>query len=576
MIKSRIQIKHVVVAMAALVPMIAFSQASESTIEVKSSVAEISVSNPQQSSGENNTNSGFSKNSEFQTLPNVATNLDVEVQTRFNEIRSELLDERASYIDLWLTVIGLFLGLFAVVVPIAGIMGFRRFREIEKEAKTIAKTAATAADNATVAAENAAAAAENAEHHLQEIRKKSDTATDLLKGMHADSADENPTEATQTVKNIQDDPYPSQIDKAVADAVFLQQQGKNEDAIKKWHAIAEVTEGSDNALAAQAWVSIGFLSSVENVTKKLYSYDRAIQLKPDHARAYYNRGNAKGRLGRLEDAIADYDKAIQLKPDHVKAYYNRGNTKRRLGRPDDAITDYDRAIQLKPDHARAYSNRGISKSDVGRPDDAIADYDKAIQLEPDHAKAYYNRGNAKGRLGRPDDAITDYDKAIQLKPDYTEAYTNRGNTKGRLGRPDDAITDYDKAIQLEPDHAKAYYNRGNAKRRLGRLEDAIADYDKAIQLEPDYAKAYYNRGNLKRRLGRPDDAIVDHDKAIQLEPDYAKAYYNRGISKSELGFKVEAKSDFESARELAQNSDNVDLIDLVEKNLHRLSAINSD
>ena len=569
--------------MAALVSMTAFLQANESAIEVTSSNAEISVSNPQQSSAENNTNTGFSKNSEFQTLPNVATNLEVEVQTRFNEIRSELLDERASYIDLWLTVIGLFLGLFAVVVPIAGIMGFRRFREIEKEAKTIAKTAATAADNAnvaannaTIAADNAAAAAENAEHHLQEIQKKSDTATDLLKAMHADSADENPTETTQTVKNIQDDPYPSQIDKAVADAVFLQQQGKNEDAIKKWHAIAEVTEGSDNALAAQAWVSIGFLSSGENDTKKLYSYDRAIQLEPDHAKAYYNRGNAKGRLGRPEDAIADYDKAIQLKPDHAKAYYNRGNAKGRLGRPEDAITDYDRAIQLKPDHAAAYSNRGISKRRLGRLEDAIADYDKAIQLEPDHAKAYFNRGIAKRRLRRLEDAIADYDKAIQLEPDYTEAYSNRGNAKRRLGRLEDAIADYDKAIQLEPDHAKAYSNRGISKRRLGRPEDAIADYDKAIQLKPDHAKAYYNRGIAKRRLGRLEDAIADYDKAIQLEPDHANAYYNRGISKSELGFKDEAKSDFESARELAEFSDDVDLIDLVEKNLHRLSAINSD
>ena len=127
--------------MAALVPMTAFPQASESAIEVTSSVTEISVSNPQQSSGENNTNSGFSNNSEFQTLLNTVTNIEVGVQTRFNEIRSELLDERASYIDLWLTVMGLFLGLFAVVVPIAGFMGYKKFREIEAEGEASVKSA---------------------------------------------------------------------------------------------------------------------------------------------------------------------------------------------------------------------------------------------------------------------------------------------------------------------------------------------------------------------------------------------------------------------------------------------------
>ena len=157
MINPRILIGLAVVAMATLVPMTAFPQASESAVEATSSVAEISVGNAQQSSGEDNTNSGFSKNSDFQTPPNVATNYEVEIQTRFNEIRRELLDERALLIDLWLSVVAIVLTIFVVVIAIAGFMGFRRFREIEKEAKS--------------SAENAAAAEEDAKHHLQEIQQ---------------------------------------------------------------------------------------------------------------------------------------------------------------------------------------------------------------------------------------------------------------------------------------------------------------------------------------------------------------------------------------------------------------------
>ena len=435
--------------MAALVPMTAFPQASESAIEVTSSVTEISVSNPQQSSGENNTNSGFSNNSEFQTLLNTVTNIEVGVQTRFNEIRSELLDERASYIDLWLTVIGLFLGLFAVVVPIAGFMGYKKFREIEAEGEASVKIVTEVV--------------KTAEHHLQEIRKKSDTATDLLKGMHAESAAENPTKATLTVKNIQDDPYASLIDKAIADALSLQQQKKLEDAKEKWRAIAQITEESDNALAARAWFSTAFLSSNDDVVSKISYYDRAIQLKPDFSEAYYNRGNAKGKLGRHEDAIADCEKAIQINPDMADAYYNCGNAKRRLERYEDSITDYDKAIQLKPDMAKAYSNRGNSRSNLGQYEAAITDYDKAIQLKPDIAEVYSNRGISKFELGRYEDALADYDKAIQLKPDIAEVYSNRGISKFELGRYEDALADYDKATQLKPDIAEAYYNRGNAK-----------------------------------------------------------------------------------------------------------------
>ena len=400
MIKPRIQIGLAVVAIATLVPMTAFPQAIKGPKDITSPVAETVVGNTQQSSSEDNKNSGFSKNSDFQTLPNVATNFEVRVQTRFNEIRRELLDERASFIDRWLAVIGIILTFFGVVVVIAGFLGFRKFREIEEEAKASVKVVTDAKDAAG--------------RHLQEIQNISEEAAAKLSDLDASFTDENPTEASHTVTNIRDNPDASPVEKAIADAVSLQQQGKQEDAIKKWRAIAEITEESDNALAAKAWFSIGFLSSNENITEKISSYDRSIQLKPDMAVTYSNRGIAKSRLGRDEDAITDYNNAIQLKPDYAKAYSNRGSAKGRLGRDEDAIADFDKAIQLNPDMAIAYFNRGTSNANLGHHEDAIADFDKAIQLKPEMAKAYFNRGTSKNELGSKVEGKLDLETALKL------------------------------------------------------------------------------------------------------------------------------------------------------------------
>jgi Tfp pilus assembly protein PilF len=44
----------------------------------------------------------------------------------------------------------------------------------------------------------------------------------------------------------------------------------------------------------------------------LFDLDKAISLKPDHAMAYYTRGDAHTKIGQDIEAQADYDKACAL------------------------------------------------------------------------------------------------------------------------------------------------------------------------------------------------------------------------------------------------------------------------
>jgi tetratricopeptide (TPR) repeat protein len=231
-------------------------------------------------------------------------------------------------------------------------------------------------------------------------------------------------------------------------------------------------------------------------------------------------GNAYRAKGDYDRAIADYDQAIQLQPDYAEAYNNRGVAYRNKGDYDRAIASFDQAIQLQPDLAEAYNNRGNAYASKGDYDRAIADYDQAIQLKPDYAEAYYNRGLAHKNKGDHDRAIADYDQAIQLQPDLAEAYNNRGVAYYDKDDYDRAIADYDQAIQLQPDDADAYYNRGLAYYDKGDHDRAIADFDQAIQFKPDYANAYYCRGLAYKRKGEKEKAIADFNKFLELSDDF--------------------------------------------------------
>ena len=239
------------------------------------------------------------------------------------------------------------------------------------------------------------------------------------------------------------------------------------------------------------------------------------------ASVLFYQGFASDSKGKYKEAIDYYDRVIELNPNNARAYNNRGVAKNELRQYQEAIADCDKAIELNPGFAEAYSNRGNAKNFLGLHQEAIADYDKTIELNPNYAETYNNRGNAKNFLGQHQKAIADYNKAIELNPGFAETYNNRGLTKDNLRQHSDAMADYDKAIELNPKYAEAYHNRGVAKGKLGQYQEAITDFNKAIELDPNYETAYINRGFAKRALGRTQEAIEDFEIAAKLKSDEA-------------------------------------------------------
>ena len=71
-----------------------------------------------------------------------------------------------------------------------------------------------------------------------------------------------------------------------------------------------------------------------------------IEMAPQMAQVYYNRGNTYATLGRYDQALADYNQAISIAPNLAPVYNKRGFTYHKLGRYEEALVDYTRAIRI--------------------------------------------------------------------------------------------------------------------------------------------------------------------------------------------------------------------------------------
>ena len=71
------------------------------------------------------------------------------------------------------------------------------------------------------------------------------------------------------------------------------------------------------------------------------------ELDRDSAGAVYaSRGVIKAVLGQNLEAIADFDKAIELDPDYAYAYFFRGRARRSTGHANQAESDKRTAYRL--------------------------------------------------------------------------------------------------------------------------------------------------------------------------------------------------------------------------------------
>lgn len=100
----------------------------------------------------------------------------------------------------------------------------------------------------------------------------------------------------------------------------------------------------------------------------------------------YNEGVKLLQGGNVQNAISKFNDALQLKPDLAKAYYNRGVAKSQLGLYDEAIADLDQALKIEL-NALYYYTRGKIKHEKGDLDGALQDYNVAINMNkelPEH------------------------------------------------------------------------------------------------------------------------------------------------------------------------------------------------
>jgi hypothetical protein len=130
------------------------------------------------------------------------------------------------------------------------------------------------------------------------------------------------------------------------------------------------------------------------------------------------------------DARAALQRAIQLDPAYAEAYFNLGSVEAQLGNMERAIEYYRTCVELTPEFVQGHSSLAFAylQSTPRRYEEAIAEFQAALALKPDfddatRMLAVAHTSRAAEAMNREDfaAAIPDLERALELVPGMPDA-----------------------------------------------------------------------------------------------------------------------------------------------------------
>jgi tetratricopeptide (TPR) repeat protein len=283
------------------------------------------------------------------------------------------------------------------------------------------------------------------------------------------------------------------------------------------------------------------------------SYQLAIALQPDMAKAHGNLGLVYSRQGNSAAAISSYTRATELEPNNIDIHYNLGVILLQQKALNEAEQHFCTVLNLAPEHTNALINLGNILIGQNKLDEAIAVYRKLVELHPTQEDFRYNLANLMFKQGNLDEASSYLRSILLINPNHAGCYFSLANILVEQNKLDEAIVNYRNVLQLDPNHPLTHFKLGNALAKQDKSLEAMASYQNAIQLHPNYADAYYNLGVILRKAERFDEAIAAYQKVIQIEPNRCEAYFSLGNVYLDLDKFEDAIINYQSAIQLNPN-----------------------
>ncbi|VAX16233.1 Chemotaxis regulator - transmits chemoreceptor signals to flagelllar motor components CheY [hydrothermal vent metagenome] len=216
-------------------------------------------------------------------------------------------------------------------------------------------------------------------------------------------------------------------------------------------------------------------------------FAKALELKPESARARLAIGEAFESSGDYEEAEKWFKEAISVNPQYIRGYERLGNLFVETDREKEAVESFELAGGISPNNARRQATLGKLHIKQGNTEKAEKAFSLAIQNDRDNAALRVEIGEAYLGSGQAVKAAEAFKGSLAIIED-SNVYNRLGIALRRQGKVREAIAEYLKAIDVAPEDEVLYFNLGRAYFENEDYSNSIVALRKALELDRDFAE----------------------------------------------------------------------------------------
>ncbi len=192
-------------------------------------------------------------------------------------------------------------------------------------------------------------------------------------------------------------------------------------------------------------------------------------------------------LEKYQEAVDNFTRFIEIDPNNAYVYKNRGIALMKLKEYGSAIKDFEKTKAIAPHLSGIHSNLGVAWYCKKEYEKAIENYSTELNRTPKESFLFFNRALCYAELDQNEKALEDLSQALELKPDFHLALCFKGDLLMKLKRSGEARKSYEEAVVVT--HAKEKIKQLNpAKSRAEKTRESVPEVKKKERPEAEKKK----------------------------------------------------------------------------------------